>query len=114
MTPLTAQQVESTEKIEASSRALGELSPVLDLAKKRAEKMQEHIDETLTPECYEGGEVSKHLETVRDLIMALGECPGRNSFSLKIPTKKEEEKGEKALAAKAKEAAARAPLPLRR
>merc|ERR1719420_1911742 len=97
MAPLTAQQEESTVRIGASSRAIQALTPTLELVKKRAEKLQEYIDETLTPECYEDGDVSKHLQEVRELIMALEECPGRNDFKLKIPEKKiEEEEPEEA------------------
>merc|ERR1719240_1988647 len=85
MTPLTAQQEESNDRIQASTRALSSLMPTVELIRKRAEAMQEYIDETLTPECYEDGDVSEHLQKVRELIMELAECPGRDDFQLKIP-----------------------------
>merc|ERR1719333_979686 len=87
MTPLTEQQEESNTRIQASTRALSSLMPTVELIRKRAEAMQEYIDETLTPECYEDGEVSEHLQKVRELIMELAECPGRDDFQLKIPAK---------------------------
>merc|ERR1719335_2021191 len=85
MAPLTAQQEESNDRIQASTRALSSLMPTVELIRKRAEAMQEYIDETLTPECYEDGDVSEHLQKVRELIMELAECPGRDDFQLKIP-----------------------------
>merc|ERR1719335_1972173 len=87
MAPLTAQQEESNDRIQASTRALSSLTPTVELIRKRAEAMQEYIDETLTPECFEDGEVSEHLQKVRELIMELAECPGRDDFQLKIPAK---------------------------
>merc|ERR1719515_626790 len=93
MTPLTEQQEESNDRIQASTRALSSLMPTVELIRKRAEAMQEYIDETLTPECFEDGEVSEHLQKVRELIMELAECPGREDFQLTIPAKgKAEEK----------------------
>merc|ERR1719335_1007635 len=59
-------------------------------------RLRIHIDDTLTPECDEAGEVSKVVQRVRDLIISLDECPGRKDFKLKIPPveekKAEEEK----------------------
>merc|ERR1719171_2066332 len=91
MAPLTAQQEESNDRIQASTRALSSLTPTVELIQKRAEAMQEYIDETLTPECFEDGEVSEHLQKVRELIMELAECPGRDDFQLTIPVKANDE-----------------------
>merc|ERR1719420_331314 len=85
LVPLVSQRDIAIEKIEVASQAIAALEPVLNLVKSKAEKLRTHISETLTPECTEAGEASKLLVRVRELIISLEECPGRNDFKLKIP-----------------------------
>jgi len=89
LVPLVSQRDIAIEKIEVASQAIAALEPVLNLVKSKAEKLRTHISETLTPECTEAGEASKVLVRVRELIISLEECPGRNDFKLKIPAKEE-------------------------
>jgi len=91
MVPLVAQREKATGRMESSSGALAALEPVLRLLDDRVERLQEHIKTTLTPECKEAGEVSELLQKVRDLIMSLERCPGRDDFRLQIPEVVEEE-----------------------
>jgi hypothetical protein len=85
MVPLASQREQATERIESSSAALAALEPVVQLVDKRAERLQVHIKEDLTPECEEASEVSKTLQRVRELILSLERCPGRDDFRLQIP-----------------------------
>jgi len=85
LVPLTSQREQASARIEYSTQALAMLQPVLNLLKGRVEKLQEHINETLTPECKEAAKVSETLNAVRELIISLEKCPGRNDFRLKIP-----------------------------
>jgi len=85
LVPLVAQRDQAAARIEYSEQALAALEPVLKLVEERSNKLQKHIDGTLTPECDEAGSASKYLQAVRDLILSLENCPGRNDFTLKIP-----------------------------
>lgn len=87
MAPLVSQREEATSKIEYSSQALTALEATVSALDERAETMRTHIDETLTPECYETSEVSEALTEVRELIMSLESCPGQADFELKVPEK---------------------------
>lgn len=91
LVPLVAQRDQAAGRIEYSNQALAALEPVLDQVKMRAEKLEKHIEGFLKPECEEASEVSKYLQDVRDLIISLQKCPGRDDFTLKIPTDKEPE-----------------------
>merc|ERR550537_106845 len=107
LTPLTAQRTAAVEKIEAATAAIASLEPVLANLKERTEKLTHHIDEELVPECFEADEVSETLTKIREMILALEECPGRSDFALAIP--KGTPKGPAPLpAAKAKEVIAEA------
>jgi len=86
MVPLVAQRDQAAGRIEYSTQALAALQPVLNLVKDQAEKISVRIKEVLTPECQEASAVSRHLEKVRELIVSLEECPGRQQFNLKIPS----------------------------
>merc|ERR1719281_163201 len=90
LVPLVSQRDIAVEKIEVASQAIAAIDPVLNLVKEKAEKLRIHIDETLSPECLEAGDASKVLVKVRELIISLDECPGRNDFKLKIPPVEEE------------------------
>jgi len=85
LVPLTAQREQCVERITAATDAISALTPVLDTTKTRTERLQEHIDEALVPECFEASEVSETLMKVRELILLVEECPGRDDFTLKIP-----------------------------
>lgn len=85
LVPLVAQRDQAAARIEYSEQALAALTPVLELIKQRTETLQVHIDQVLTPECSEADVVSKYLQLVRELIISLNECPGRNDFKLKVP-----------------------------
>eukprot|EP00746_Dinoflagellata_sp_MGD_P161088 gnl/MRDRNA2_/MRDRNA2_88121_c0_seq1.p1 gnl/MRDRNA2_/MRDRNA2_88121_c0~~gnl/MRDRNA2_/MRDRNA2_88121_c0_seq1.p1 ORF type:complete len:430 (+),score=112.17 gnl/MRDRNA2_/MRDRNA2_88121_c0_seq1:99-1388(+) len=89
MVPLVAARDQSAGRIEYSAAALAATEPVLHLVTDRTEQLRDHIKQTLAPECKEAGEVTEMLEKVRELIISLSECPGRDDFRLKIP---EEEK----------------------
>jgi hypothetical protein len=91
LVPLTAQREQAAARIEYSEQALAALTPVLKLLQLRVDKLQKHIDETLTPECKEAAKVSETLQAIRELIISLEKCPGRNDFSLKIPVVEEDE-----------------------
>jgi hypothetical protein len=89
LVPLVSQRDIAVEKIEVASQAIAALEPVLKLVKDKAEKLRKHIKETLTPECETAGDASEVLVRVRELIISLEECPGRNDFKLKIPAEEE-------------------------
>merc|ERR1719387_996652 len=107
LTPLAAQREECVSKIEAANSAIAALEPVLDNLKERVEKLKHKIDKELVPECSEADEVSDTLAKIREIILALEECPGRSDFVLTIP--KATPKGPAPVpAAKAKEVIAEA------
>jgi len=85
LVPLIAERDRAASMIETATESLAALEPVLDLVDDRAEKMSHHIYNVLTPECAEAKEVSEVLQKIRNLILLLEECPGRNDFKLKIP-----------------------------
>jgi hypothetical protein len=93
LVPLITHREIAVEQISSASQAIAAIDPVLNLVKEKAEKLRIHIDETLTLECADTEQASEVLERVRELILSLEECPGRNDFKLKIPaaTKLEEE-----------------------
>merc|ERR1719387_819857 len=107
LVPLTAQSQEAVKKIEAATAAIASLEPILENLRERTDKLTHKIDEELVPECFEADEVSEMLTKIREMILALEECPGRSDFALKIP--KVTPKGPAPIpAAKAKEAVAEA------
>jgi len=107
LVPLTAQSQESVKKIEAATAAIASLEPILENLRERTDKLMHKIDEELVPECFEADEVSEMLTKIREMILALEECPGRGDFKLTIP--KVTPKGPAPLpAAKAKEVIAEA------
>lgn len=60
------------------------LAPVVLEAYDELTKVERHL-EHLKRTCVEAGEVSVHLERVRNLIAILPACPGRNDFVLDVP-----------------------------
>jgi hypothetical protein len=91
MVPLVAQRDQAAGRIEYSNGAIAALTPVLNLVSDRVEMLKKHIEGTLKPECEEASEVSKYLQDVRDLIISLQNCTGRDDFTLKIPDDTEPE-----------------------
>lgn len=89
--PLIAQRDQAVGRIEYSNNAIAALQPVLDQVEIRVEMLKKHIDGFLLPECEKADEVSKYLQDVRDLIISLQKCPGRDDFALKIPSDEEPE-----------------------
>jgi len=89
LVPLVAERERASSLIESSSQSIAALEPVLDLIDSRVEKLSNHIYNVLTPECAEAKEVSEALTKIRELILLLEECPGRNDFKLKIPEEPE-------------------------
>merc|ERR1719263_1156792 len=85
LTPLTAMREECVSKIEAATSVIASLEPVLENLKERIDKLTHKIDEELVPECFEADEVSETLTKIREIILALEECPGRSDFALAIP-----------------------------
>jgi len=97
LVPLVSAREHASSLIESSTNAIAALDPLLDLVDMRVEKLSKHIYNDLTPECAEAKEVSEALQKIRELILLLEECPGRNDFRLKIP--KEEPLSEEEVAA---------------
>jgi len=91
LVPLVAQREQAAARIEYSESALSALAPVLKQVESRVEKLQAYVNDKLTPECEEATEVSKYLQDVRDLIISLQNCPGRDDFTLKIPSDQDPE-----------------------
>jgi len=89
--PLAAAREQQTARIEHANDAIAALEPVVNMLKSRIERMKDHIDEVLTPECMEAGEVSEVLQNIRDLITMVEECPGGGKFRLAIPKDTEDE-----------------------
>merc|ERR1719316_1624347 len=107
LVPLTAQSQEAVKKIEAATAAIASLEPILENLRDRTDKLMHKIDEELVPECFEASEVSETLTKIREMILALEECPGKGDFALTIP--KVTPKGPAPIpAAKAKEVIAEA------
>merc|ERR1719310_2527496 len=107
LVPLTAATQEAVKKIEAATAAIASLEPILENLRERTDKLTHKIDEELVPECFEADEVSEMLTKIREMILALEECPGKGDFALTIP--KVTPKGPAPIpAAKAKEVIAEA------
>jgi len=87
--PLIGQRDQASERIASSAQAISLLEPVINMVRNRAEAMEKHIEEALKPECEEVAHVSHTLGTIRNLIISLEKCPGRNDFKLKIPEEAE-------------------------
>merc|ERR1719428_571463 len=85
LVPLSAAREVATARIEHANDAIAALEPVVTMLKDRIAKLIDHIDEKLTPECMEAGEVSKILANIRELIVMVEECPGQGNFRLLIP-----------------------------
>merc|ERR1719387_2200236 len=85
LVPLTAASQEAVKKIEAATAAIAALEPILENLRERTDKLTHKIDEELVPECFEADEVSEMLTKIREMILALEECPGRSDFALTIP-----------------------------
>merc|ERR1719235_1530015 len=85
LVPLAAAREVATARIEHANDAIAALEPVVTMLKDRIAKLIDHIDEKLTPECMEAGEVSKILANIRELIVMVEECPGQGNFRLQIP-----------------------------
>eukprot|EP00746_Dinoflagellata_sp_MGD_P162439 gnl/MRDRNA2_/MRDRNA2_89997_c0_seq1.p1 gnl/MRDRNA2_/MRDRNA2_89997_c0~~gnl/MRDRNA2_/MRDRNA2_89997_c0_seq1.p1 ORF type:complete len:522 (+),score=121.26 gnl/MRDRNA2_/MRDRNA2_89997_c0_seq1:136-1701(+) len=83
--PLTSQRESAAGRIEYSTQALAMLEPVLQMLERRVNSLEKHIKLTLTPECQEAAKVTSTIKVVRDLIISLEKCPGRNGFRLQIP-----------------------------
>merc|ERR1719387_99502 len=86
MVPLTSQRDQAAARIQYANEAMAALDPVLALAREREEKLSNHIKDTLTKQCEDAAEVSDELQKIRDLILDLEKCPGRQDFTLEIPT----------------------------
>merc|ERR1719231_137124 len=85
MIPLAAAREQAVARIAHANDAIAALEPVVSMLKDRIGKLIDHIDEKLTPECMEAGEVSKVLANIRELIVMVEECPGQGNFRLQIP-----------------------------
>lgn len=84
LVPLVAQRDQAAARTD-SSQVLSALTPEVNLVKQRTDALQIQIAKILTPECIEVEVVSRYLQQVRDLIVSLEECPGRNNFKLNDP-----------------------------
>lgn len=85
LVPQVAAREQAAGRIETSEAALAQLEPILELVKNQVEELERHISEVLTPECAEVAQLSETLKDVRELILSLERCPGRNDFVLEIP-----------------------------
>jgi hypothetical protein len=97
LVPLISERERAASLIESSSESLAALDPILELVDRRVEKLSDHIYNVLTPECAQAKEVSEALQKIRELILLLEECPGRNNFKLKIPEETPEAEEEEAI-----------------
>jgi len=73
LVPLVSERERASSVIDSSSEAIAALDPVLSLLKSRVEKLTDHIDSVLTPECSEAKAVSEALQKIRQLILELEE-----------------------------------------
>lgn len=88
---LVAQKDLATERIQSATLSLSALDPVLELVKKRTSKLYNHVHDVLAPECKEASQASEALQRIREMIISLEHCPGRNDFQLEIPREEEKE-----------------------
>lgn len=82
---LEAAVATGTTTVLRSEHELLALHPELLEAHKDLTRVAAHL-ERLRATCVESGAVSPHLERIRTLIQVLPDCPGRNDFTLTIPT----------------------------
>lgn len=74
----------ATQNMERAEDVNSGLQPLLHDAQRALAKVQEHLTE-LQGSCKLEDSVSKHLQKVRDLIISLQKCPGRQDFRLRFP-----------------------------
>jgi len=75
---------DATDSIAKAKDTLEGLEPVLSDTKTSVDKLRAHIEEQ-EKTCKMDDDVSSHLSNIRDLIVDLEECPGKNDFVLEIP-----------------------------
>jgi hypothetical protein len=75
---------DATDSIAKAKDTLEGLEPVLSDTKTSVDKLRAHIEEQ-EKTCEMDDDVSSHLTNIRDLIVDLEECPGKNDFVLEIP-----------------------------
>jgi len=80
----TAEMRDATRNIQMAKDVLSAVNPLLDNARKESEALTAHL-EVLKSNCQLDDDVTDHLTRVRELIMSLEDCPGRNDFRLEVP-----------------------------
>jgi hypothetical protein len=80
----TAEMRDATRNIQMAKDVLSAVNPLLENAQKESEALTAHL-EVLKRNCQLDDDVTDHLTRVRELIMSLEECPGRNDFRLEVP-----------------------------
>jgi hypothetical protein len=80
----TAEMRDATRNIQMAKDVLSAVNPLLENAQKESEALTTHL-EVLKRNCQLDDDVTDHLTRVRELIMSLEECPGRNDFRLEVP-----------------------------
>lgn len=83
-TRLNAAIQAATRNMERAEDVNMKLLPLLQDSQRALAKVQKHLEE-LVPTCDVEDSVSTHLQRVRDLILSLQKCPGRNDFKLTLP-----------------------------
>lgn len=86
MTLVTKRQEHASLQVTAT-HALAALNPTLDNLRSKADRMKKYIKRQLTPECKNADKATEHLVAVRELILSLDKCPGKDQVDLKIPGK---------------------------
>merc|ERR1719160_828859 len=84
LAPMLSMRESSMNRLQIAQAAIQQLTPLLDSAGVRVERLKEHL-ESLKAECVEAGDASEQLKTMRALIFKLEHCPGRNNFNLEVP-----------------------------
>lgn len=80
----SAEMRDSTRNIQMAKDVLSGINPLLNNARAEASSLTTHL-EGLKDTCQLDDDVTIHLTRVRELIMSLEECPGRNDFRLEVP-----------------------------
>jgi uncharacterized protein YukE/predicted lactoylglutathione lyase len=76
---------DATRNIQMAKDVLSSINPLLENSRKESDALTSHL-EILKDNCQLDDDVTNHLTRVRELIMSLEECPGRNDFRLEVPT----------------------------
>jgi hypothetical protein len=80
----SAEMRDATRNIQRAKDVNTAVTPLLNNARTESEVLSAHLEQ-LKANCQLDDDVTDHLTRVRELIMSLEECPGRNDFRLEVP-----------------------------